>query len=218
MRAPMTHLTTSAAFRTMTEAAGSSALSCVKIPENPGMMKAVAMKRKAMHMTSMIPGWIMLMMSFFFTSVLFATSFAAFSRLACIAFAVGAAWMSSRTVRGKMSFSWRIACLKDAPSSRMASAALMKARPMVYFLNCSPTISRARASVSPTRMIIASERMARATVAGLDFFPAPQTNLGPSLIGTPFASTLGAFLSAFLFFAGLSAFLVSKDIGVLFFP
>lgn len=102
---PMTYLVTSAACLTILEAIGSSAFSWVKMPLNPGMMKAVAMKRNPIHMTSMIPGWIMEMMSFFFTSWALATILAAFSRFVCIACAVGAAWMSSRTTRGKSSFS-----------------------------------------------------------------------------------------------------------------
>lgn len=132
-----------------------------------------------------------------------ATILAAFSRLVCIAWAVGAAWMSSRTTRGKSSFSCRIACLKDAPSFRIASAALVKVFPMVYFWNCSPTISRARASDSPTRMTIAIERIARAMVSGFDFLPAPQTNVGPFLMGTPLGSTFWSFL---LFFGSLGGF------------
>lgn len=205
MRAPMTHLTTSATSLTMREASGSSAFSWAKMPENPGMMTAVAMKRKAMHMMSMMPGWIMLMRSFFFTSWPVAMSFAAFSRLDIMAALVGAACTSSRAVRGKSSFSWRMACLNEAPSARMASAALRRVRPMVYFLNCSPTISRARASDSPTRRTMARERTARATVGGLDFLPAPQTKVGPFLMGTPFGSTSGVFFGAFsLFFSAIS--------------
>lgn len=207
MSAPMTHLTISAASRTILEASGSSAFSWEKMPEKPGMMNAVAMKRNAIHMMSMMPGWIMLMMSFFFTSWLLATSLAAFSRLPIMALAVGAERMSSRTVRGKSLFSWRIACLKDAPSSRMALAAFLKVRPMVYLWNCSPTISRARASDSPTRRTMASDRTARATVSVLDFLPAPQTKVGPLAMGTAFASTSGllflSFLFGFVFVVGL---------------
>lgn len=96
-----------------------------------------------------------------------------------------------------------MACLKEAPSFRIASAALVKVRPMVYLWNCSPTISRARASDSPTRMTIAIERIALATVSGFDFFPAPQTNVGPFLMGTPFGSTSCSFL---LFLGSLGGF------------
>lgn len=86
---------------------------------------------------------------------------------------------------------------------------------MVNLWNCSPTISRARASVCPTRRIIARDRRDRATVSGLDFFPPPHTKVGPFLMGTPFMSTLLSFLSFLSFslamcsFAHLSGLLVS---------